>query len=171
MPARSVIGNRFTSSTRYNGGMKTRRQFRRWLAWPLILALLGMTSSSGAAWQCPDGHLCPPDCMMAAHTVESAVAQPPPPECSRCAEAEKVVRSGAEMGCTSPVCVLRISPKPAATSVSKVFVTIDSATVLPMSVVVVESPESTSPSIALITQPPRSGGTPPHAPRAPPTFL
>ncbi len=36
----------------------------RWVASLIALAVMLMSSASGASWQCPDGHLCPSNCTM-----------------------------------------------------------------------------------------------------------
>lgn len=161
-------GNYSPSAARLEKWMKTRnRQSHGWFAWALVLALVGVTSSSGASWQCPDGHLCPPGCRMSAHSPADAGQEAP--ECEHCKLAAKAKASISSAGCTSPNCVLRVSPKPDSLTAAKVFLAIDTTAFLPAPAVAPRLSASTSPSFSLAPLPPRAGGTSPHSPRAPPS--
>lgn len=59
------LQERISPDLQYNAVMAKRGLHNyRWIASLLALAVMLMSSASGASWQCPDGHLCPPNCTM-----------------------------------------------------------------------------------------------------------
>ena len=95
---------------------------RRWIAFFLSLAVMFMTLPSGASWQCPDGHVCAPDCLMQHGDAPKRGGTP-----HACCKIQKNAGGGAsscdlcknskskhaqlKSGCTSNACILRMQAK------------------------------------------------------------
>lgn len=107
------------------------------LLWLLCVAFVFMAAPSDAAWQCLDGHPCPPDCAMqktggaskpsAAHREcckPQKSAEANAKGCALCASA-RPEQANIKEGCTSPVCVLRVKAKPDVASPAPLFFLFD----------------------------------------------
>lgn len=99
--------------------MKTVHHNLRWVSSLLALAILLVSSVSGASWQCLDGSPCP----MSHHRVQTATAPAPirqlldsGQKCSHCQGGASGVRTHTRStACaTTPHCVLRASRLPGA---------------------------------------------------------
>ncbi|HLJ57173.1 MAG TPA: hypothetical protein VKT77_19200 [Chthonomonadaceae bacterium] len=141
---------------------------------------------SGAAWQCLDGHACPPGCTMQRVGSGSASRAPgslpaccgshagaPGGHCPLCSGARpQHARMSGQ--CTSPVCVLRVQAKPDVTTGSHFHPAVVFALVaaLPPPVAPIPAPESPSPAtFSSPRAPPERPAAPPRSPRAPPSLL
>jgi hypothetical protein len=158
----------------------------RLAAWLVSLAFALLALPTGAAWQCLDGHACPPGCTMQRLGLEAAARSPgslpaccrphagaPAQRCPLCSGA-RPQHARLKGRCTSPVCVLRIQAKPDVMSQAPVHFVLDfhAAVAQPPAAASVPAPELGE---ALAFSAPRA---PPGrtarllvSPRAPPTLL
>lgn len=96
----------------------------RWIASLLALAVMLMSSASGASWQCPDGHLCPPNCTMQhpghkSGTLSNALkacciakkAASDAPLINETTSKSFSARDAIHESCTSSVCVFKAAVK------------------------------------------------------------
>jgi hypothetical protein len=148
---------------------------RRLTAWLLMAALVFSVASSGASWQCLDGHPCPPGCKMTSNPTAASTrscCQTAKKNCPMCAGASAAPHSGVRMGCTSPICVVRFKDKPDALKQAVVRFHVElEAVVLPPTPVLI-APEMTASVYAGSPRaPPRHIVTRSCSPRAPPILL
>jgi len=154
---------------------------RRGVAWLLCVAFILMASVSGASWQCPDGHACPPGCTMQ-HGGEKANGASSPhaccmpqnsrnpgaahcPLCSTASAANTQIKER----CTSPICVLHVKAKPPINTRAQVHFVLDTTTILlPASSRVVAPEETRSLSFGSSRAPPDRVVVRLSSPRAPP---
>jgi hypothetical protein len=98
------------------------RYKRRWIGWLLTLAMVALTLSANASWQCLDGKPCDPACAMP-HGLTSqpiSAVETATSSCSHCPTAAasalaSIQQNVSDCACTTPQCVLRVAERPAST--------------------------------------------------------
>ncbi len=144
--------------------------------WLMAILLFCTANVSHAAWQCLDGHLCPPGCVLlprrdAAQSPASCCVTKQG-HCSMCLTGTRITERKTQTACTSSVCVLRIQAFPDAVSVTHTFDFVDTPAILPTITFTSDSIQL----VALIAStpsraPPRTRLVLSHSPRAPPVLL
>lgn len=158
--------------------VKFTKNNRRWISALLTMATMFMSTASGASWQCPDGHLCPPGCKMMqpesqgkavkvrACCLESSQSG------VKAAPSQTVRSCTVSLGCKSSRCVLRYLSKPdVRTSPTSLSIPMDVQAILPVFALPIIISDSKTCLYALPPRaPPRNGFIFLHSPRAPPVL-
>lgn len=150
------------------------------------MAFVIMALPTGGAWQCLDGHPCPPDCTMqkvsgslngSASALECCLPQKSKvslsAHCTLCSSA-RPEDSQIKERCTSPVCVLRIRATPDMSAPVYVHFAFDfdtNAILLPAPAPTLVFEETTAPSFTSPRAPPIRLIIRLSPPRAPPVLL
>ena len=137
---------------------KIKSHKQRWIAFLLSMVVMMTALPSLASWQCPDGHLCPPNCQMQHGAFPTGNfdshscckiqkrADSGKASCGLCKNA-KTKHAQLKTGCTSSTCVLRMQSKSEMVAVSTFHFTSvsDAPATLPLftaSVVAIEATKS-----------------------------